>query len=58
MLQTLGRQLQEYPTAIGMLFQTHPDHELFGSLPGAGSTLALRLLSELGSDRARFDTLT
>ncbi len=54
-LQTLHRQLQEYRVAIESLFQTHPDHEVFGSLPGAGSTLAPRLLSELGADRARFD---
>lgn len=55
-LQTLNRQLEEYHAAIETLFQRHPDHDLFGSLPGAGSKLAPRLMSELGSDRARFDT--
>ena len=34
----------------------HPDHDLFGSLPGAGPKLAPRLLSELGGDRHRFDS--
>src|SRR5208283_5758460 len=29
------------------LFAQHPDHDLFGSLPGAGSKLAPRLLAEL-----------
>ncbi len=56
MLQTLERQLDDYRAAIEALFAKHPDHDLFGSLPGAGSKLAPRLMSELGEDRARFDT--
>jgi len=56
MLQTLERQLDDYRQAIEELFARHPDHDLFGSLPGAGSKLAPRLLSELGEDRGRFDT--
>lgn len=56
MLQTLAQQLDDYRTAIAELFQRHPDHGLFGSLPGAGAKLAPRLLSELGEDRARFAT--
>lgn len=55
-LQTLERQLEEYRQAIEELFGRHPDHDLFGSLPGAGSKLAPRLMSELGADRQRFDT--
>ena len=34
----------------------HPDHDLFGSLPGAGPKIAPRLLSELGEDRHQFDS--
>jgi transposase len=56
MLQMLSRQLDEYRAAIETLFQQHPDHDLFGSLPGAGGKLAPRLMSELGTDRARFAT--
>lgn len=56
MLQTLEQQLKEYRTAIEALFQQHPDHDLFGSLPGAANKLAPRLLSEVGADRTRFDT--
>lgn len=56
MLQTLERQLDDYRAAIEALFARHPDHDLFGSLPGAGSKLAPRLLSELGQDRARFES--
>jgi len=48
MLQTLQRQLDDYRAAIEALFAKHPDQELFGSLPGAGSKLAPRPLSELG----------
>jgi len=56
MLQTLERQLDDYRQAIEALFVQHPDQGLFGSLPGAGSKLAPRLMSELGADRQRFDT--
>lgn len=54
-LRTVHRQLRDYRERITSLFQAHPDHELFGSLPGAGDTLAPRLLSECGQDRARFE---
>jgi transposase len=37
------------------LFASHPDHGLFGSLPGAGPKIAPRLLAEIGDDRERFD---
>ena len=54
LLQTLESQLQAYRQEIQRLFNEHPDHDLFGSLPGAGGKLAPRLLSELGSDRSLF----
>jgi transposase len=47
LLQTLEQQLAAYRARIQALFDQHPDHELFGSLPGAGSKLAPRLLVEL-----------
>lgn len=55
-LKVLEKQLAEYRRRIGALFRKHPDHDLFGSLPGAGEKLAPRLLAEIGDDRARFDT--
>jgi transposase len=55
MLQTLDQQLTEYRARITATFASHPDHDIFNSLPGAGPKLAPRLLSEIGSDRARFD---
>jgi transposase len=54
LLLALESQLEDYRKEIRRLFNEHPDHELFGSLPGAGDKLAPRLLSEMGSDRALF----
>jgi transposase len=54
-LQVLERQLEQYRQRIEELFDQHPDHELFGSLPGVGPKLGPRLLGELGDDRGRFD---
>ena len=53
-LITLERQLDKYRQRIEELFKNHPDHDLFGSLPGAGPKLAPRLLGELGCDRSVF----
>jgi transposase len=54
LLALLEKQLQTYREQIENLFASHPDHDLFGSLPGAGPKLAPRLLSELGEDRSLF----
>jgi transposase len=53
-LLTLQKQLDLYRKQIQKLFDDHPDHDLFGSLPGAGSKLAPRLLGEIGADRMVF----
>jgi len=50
-LQALEKQLDEYRQRINQAFTQHPDHHVFGSLPGAGEKLAPRLLGELGSAR-------
>ena len=55
MLFALEDQLAEYRQRIEALFKSHPDHDLFGSLPGAGPKLAPRLLGEIGDDRERFE---
>jgi transposase len=55
LLRVLQNQINAYRTEIEKLFAQHPDHDLFGSLPGAGPKLAPRLLGEIGSDRARFE---
>ncbi|HEY9171663.1 MAG TPA: transposase, partial [Verrucomicrobiae bacterium] len=53
-LHPLELQLDEYRRRIQETFTQHPDHDPFGSLPGAGEKLAPRLLSELGSQRAEY----
>jgi transposase IS116/IS110/IS902 family protein len=54
MLFAIEKQLAVYRQRIEELFARHPDHDLFGSLPGAGPKIAPRLLSEIGDDRQRF----
>ena len=55
MLRVLQSQIDSYRAQIEKLFAQHPDHDLFGSLPGAGPKIAPRLLGEIGSDRSRFE---
>jgi transposase len=54
LLRTLAQQLEDYRKQIEQLFEQHPDHNLFGSLPGAKKFLAPRLLAAIGSDPARY----
>jgi transposase len=54
LLRTLQQQLDEYRKQIRALFQSHPDHDLFGSLPGAKDVLAPRLLAAIGTDPERY----
>lgn len=54
LLLTLEDRLKEYRKEIEKLFEKHPDHDVFGSLPGAGEKLAPRILSEIGSNRDQF----
>jgi hypothetical protein len=53
-LDALQLQLDDYRTAIEKLFAEHPDHDVFGSLPGVGVTLGPRLLSGVGTDREQY----
>jgi len=50
----LNEDLEEYDQRIEALLATHPEQDLFESLPGAGPALAPRLLVAMGTDRARF----
>lgn len=58
MLRTLQSQIDAYRAEIEKLFAEHPDHDLFGSLPGTGSKIAPRLMGEIESDRSRFEDPT
>jgi transposase len=55
-LRVLQGHLDKFRDRIQELFKQHPDHDVFGSLPGTGEKLAPRLLAELGDDRERFDS--
>ncbi len=55
-LRVLQKHLDQYRARIAQLFAQHPDHDLFGSLPGVGEKLGPRLLAELGDNRERFDS--
>jgi transposase len=55
LLKALQLQLDLYRQQIEALFKQHPDHDLFGSLPGAAQTLAPRLLGEIGGPLQRFE---
>jgi transposase len=55
-LQVLERQIRQYRAAIEEAFASHPDRDIFGSLPGVGRKIAPRLLSEMGAIRQRFET--
>lgn len=53
-LQSLQKQIDEYRKQIREAFKNHPDHDIFGSLPGAKDKLAPRLLAEIGARRDVF----
>ena len=53
-LMLLG--LRRYDDEIAELAPQHPDYQLFRSLPGAGPSLAPRLLVALGEQRERFSS--
>ncbi len=54
LLRTLEQQLKLYRKQIDSLFDNHPDHDLFGSLPGAKTVLAPRLLAAIGVNPQRY----
>lgn len=54
LLRLLDQQLAQYRQQIEQLFNDHPDHDLFGSLPGAKRVLAPRLLAAIGGDPDRY----
>jgi transposase len=53
-LFALQAQLNEYRRRIAEAFQKHPDHDVFGSLPGAKAILGPRLLGEIGNVRDEY----
>jgi transposase len=55
-LDALDAQIVQFDTAIEQAWSTHPDAEIFNSLPGAGPVMAPRLAAAFGMDRGRYRT--
>ncbi|MGO8950542.1 MAG: transposase [Ktedonobacterales bacterium] len=53
-LAPLLDQIKQYDTEITRLFLSHPDSQIFLSLPRAGKRIAPRLLAGWGDDRGRY----
>jgi transposase len=53
-LRELSRQIASLEAELGQLFESHPDAEIYRSLPGLGRVLGARVLAEFGDDRTRF----
>src|SRR6202165_2393045 len=50
----LNRQISELETALAAHFETHPDADIYRSLPGLGVVLGARVLGEFGDDPNRY----
>lgn len=50
----LNRQISELETALDSHFETHPDADIYHSLPGLGVVLGARVLGEFGDDPNRY----
>jgi transposase len=54
-LRALLKGIRRLDDEIELLFEKHPDHDLFKSFPCAGKVLAPRLASAFGTDRNRWN---
>jgi transposase len=52
----LNRQIAELETSLAEHFETHPDADIYRSLPGLGVILGARVLGEFGDDPNRYTT--
>lgn len=50
----LNRQITELETKLAQHFETHPDADIYLSLPGLGVILGARVLGEFGDDPNRY----
>ena len=50
----LNRQIAELETELADHFETHPDADIYRSLPGLGVVLGARVLGEFGDDPNRY----
>jgi len=55
-LRVTLRAIESFDAEIASISQTLPDYSLFRALPGAGATLAPRLLAAFGEQRERYQS--
>jgi transposase len=55
-LRPIIDSIKRFNRELEVVFQQHPDYELYDSFPAAGEVMAPRLLAAMGSDRNRFET--
>jgi transposase len=53
-LRATLQAIERFDAKLASVAPTHPDYALFSALPGAGPTLAPRLLAAFGEDRERY----
>ena len=53
-IKQLNQQIAALEQELAASFETHPDAEIYLSLPGLGRVLGARALAEFGDDRTRF----
>ncbi|MCA2317056.1 IS110 family transposase [Mycobacterium sp. WUMAC-025] len=53
-LAELNHQIRELETTLAQHFETHPDADIYLSLPGLGVILGARVLGEFGDDPNRY----
>ncbi|MBL4885817.1 MAG: IS110 family transposase [Planctomycetaceae bacterium] len=53
-IRDLNQAIEQFEQQLKELVKTHPDAELFQSLPGAGEALVPRLIAVMGSQRERY----
>ncbi len=53
-LREITAQIATLEAELSQSFESHPDAEIYRSLPGLGIVLGARVLSEFGDDRTRF----
>ncbi len=56
LINQLNNAIDEFDRELKMLYENHPDKNVFNSFPGSGDALGPRLLSAWGTDRDRFDS--
>ena len=57
-MSVLNGQIRAMARRVKSCFRSHPEKDLFASLPGAGPAMAPRLAAAFGSDRERFEDVS